>query len=425
MVVLLLLLLALLGCTPTPQVEAVKPATHSVGVGDRHVSFQLPGDWTLGDGGWGKAREGRIRAIDAGPDPHRVSADLLETALREQDPEKICLQLSHFPPVSFEYEPDRDAAVGIFRQVDQGCAELRRGKLDSGRKRLRESLKALRAMQLEDGLEARIRHYFTVQSRRGEEKAINSITPLQGTDHPAAVVAYRTRYGGSSGLFVLYGEHLLVFLMSSPLTREQEGQKLRELAATLRFDVPASEVPAVPAVAVTTRPAPTKAPAPRRQAPEWVGWLAPFVPLAVLLLFTAVPAWIGATMGCSVARLSGEDPRPHAATTAFWMTGAGVFLGVVLASVVIVMWAASAPSGSGVMTPAAAGGLAIVLLALFGTMAGLVGGALAAAGAWLGASSGPRTSALLAALLAVGGAVIGPFLLGLMPVKKKKRYRSL
>ncbi len=426
----LLLLFLLAGCGPAG-VEP-SPASKSppgfVAVGEHHLSFQPPNGFQPSARVWSHGKEGTLRATDAGADPHREAADRLEKALADSamDPEERSLELSRFPYVSFEFEPDRDEIYALRKKVDQARRAFRTDPA-RGKKLGAQVLEELRRRQLPEDLQARVKHYFAIESRRSEARALNWLKPLEGFDPPRALASYRSRYGASTALFVLYRGHLVVFVLSGP--PDASEQRLSDLASSLSFDV------AAPAVLASATPPPPpslleqqqqqreKEEQQRRSKSSSRAWLT-LLPVFILLLFTSLPAYLGATGGYHSAVSSGRDVRSKAGERAFYATTAGVFVGCLVASLALFLVAASVEGGGGIMSPLMGWLVITVIMAIYGLVAGLVGGALAGVGAWIGAGSGPRLSGLLAAIFAALGAVVGPFMMGWMPVKKKHRYRS-
>lgn len=427
----LILLWLLTGCGQPAGVEPSPESKSSPGfvaVGEHHLSFQPPAGFQPSERAWSHAREGTLRATDAGADPHREAAERLEKALADSqmDPEVRSLELSRFPYVSFEFEPDRDEVYALGKKVDQARRAYRTNAAQ-GKKLGEQVLEELRRRELPENLEARIKHYFVVESRRSESKALNWLKPIEGSDPPRALASYRSRYGASTALFVLYRGHLVAFVLSGP--PDSSEQRLRELALSLRFDV------AAPAVVASATPPPPPSLLEQQQAQRQKeeerrrgkssgrAWLT-LLPVFILLLFTSLPAYLGATGGYRAAVSSGRDVRARAGERAFYATLAGVFVGCLVASLALFLVAASVEGGGGIMSPLMGWFVITVFMAIYGIVAGLVGGTLAGVGAWIGAGTGPRFSGLLAAILAALGAVVGPFMLGWMPVKKKHRYRS-
>ncbi len=427
----LILLWLLTGCGQPAGVEPSPESKSSPGfvaVGEHHLSFQPPAGFQPSERAWSHAREGTLRATDAGAEPHREAADRLEKALgdSEMDPEERSLELSRFPYVSFEYEPDRDEVYALRKKVDQARLAFRTDPA-RGKKLGTQVLEELRRRQLPEELGARVQHYFVVESRRSETKALNWLKPIEGSDPPRALASYRSRYGASTALFVLYRGHLVVFVLSGP--PDASEQRLRELASSLSFDV------AAPAVVASATPPPPASlleqqheqrqeeEERRRGKSSGRAWLT-LLPVFIVLLFTSLPAYLGATGGYRAAVSSGRDVRAKAGERAFYATLAGVFVGCLVASLALFLVAASVEGGGGIMSPLMGWFVITVFMAIYGIVAGLVGGTLAGVGAWIGAGTGPRFSGLLAAILAALGAVVGPFMLGWMPVKKKHRYRS-
>jgi len=208
--------------------------------------------------------------------------------------------------------------------------------------------------------------------------------------------------------FVFHERQVLVRHYCPPKQREGSPTLLTSLAGTIQLDV-------APLVAENQQERPS-----RRRSGGWVVWLG----AGLLLLATTAPPYLGARGGYAMAEATGGNVRSGAAQGALNAVCASLTCYTLVLVALLWYWAASAPSGSGVMTPGAASFFVTIFLVLGAIALIAVGGSLAAVGAYLGASRGGSSAGLLAALFTVLGFFVTPALLASRPDHHKSRHHS-
>ena len=388
----------------------------TIKLGERYVGYSLPGGFqgrpNPSSHEWRGEGEGRLVVHDAGPDNFKLYADQLTEALKplDSDPQKTASAILRMRVPSFDSESDRAKIAEQRKQIEAGCQAVYRKDVAGGKARLQAALAALRALELGDDIESHVRHYLDSLNRKGEGFTLLSLARVEVPGHPAARTVCSVASGGHcTGLFVLVSGELLAFEFYDRRQGPDAGTPLVErIASTLEFDVEGS-------------PAPTGAGRDSQDTrgrgdpkSPWMRRAARFLPLCLLLLFTSVPAFVGASLGYETGRLAG-NPVKSAASSAFWVTVFGVTAGCLIVVVVVLTLLSQAKSGSGIMSPMMGGIFMTMLIALLGGVAALLSGAMAAFGAWLGAHVGRTAAAFGAALAAAPGALVAVNLLGLGP----------
>lgn len=378
-----LLFLALLaglgtGCSTGP---APRPTTVQVLPG-HHLGFVPPAGWKAeGDHAWVRSHEGRLSVQVFGPDPRQEAVDQLTRALDllARDSAAATGSLVRFPPRSFEYDPDREALVALCTRVRQATFRMGHDPLRA-RRELQAAREGFLARRLGDDPQVRARHFYGGLALRGGQRELRSVAPTMTPAGPGALAVSRDPFGAlHTGLFVVLRGHLVVFeIQSAPDQEASSVARLQELAAGFVVDASPSPAALPSTLAGNGRPAAPGA---------WRKLARQALPAVLFLVFTALPAWLGAGLGYATARATGSDPRPASAMTAFQATGCGIFLACFLAMAVMVGLVLEGPSGGGggIMSPGMGLFFLGFLLLVVGTLAGLAGGALAAVGAWLGA----------------------------------------
>ena len=222
-----------------------------------------------------------------------------------------------------------------------------------------------------------------------------------GSGQDGSLVQYSARQVTYGLSFVFHERQVLVRHYCPPKQREASPALLTTLAGTIQFD-------AAPLVAENEQERERPS---RRRSGGWILWLG----AGLLLLATTAPPYLGARGGYAMAEATGGNVRSGAAQGALQAVSASLTCYTLVLVALLWYWAASAPSGSGVMTPAAASFFVTIFLVLGAIALIAVAGTLAAAGAYLGASRGSSSAGLLAALFTVLGFFVTPAWLASMP----------
>lgn len=391
---LLALLLLAAGCSPTPNEPANAPAA-TVSVGNSYLAYRLPAGFKPsqenGHLSWSKKDVGLLRVRNLGLQPGEAAARSLEQALASGD----LSSLFSFPPQAFEPRAAMREQVERVRQLSRGARG--QGEAAPLPPAVRQELEKLSA-------DFRASEDSTLEARA--PTAIGTQPPLEPRSievqgQPARMISYRTQYGEASSMYLIDRGEMIQFEFFG---QAQEGYSLFEaLAQSIELD---SKTPLPVDVPTPARPEKKKPQSTR--GPSWLGPLLPYLPYAFLLLFTSLPAALGASLGYQNAELTDGNVTRGAAGGAFQGAATGVFVGFLLTAALIVVLAATTDTRGG----AGIGAFVVILVLTIGcAFGGLVCGALAALGARIGASAGRGPAALLAALLA------GPGLMVLMWLK--------
>lgn len=402
--ILLLLLLPAWGCSGVGAPSPPDPVKVESG-GGRFLSYEPPAGWEQDGAQWYKSGEGRLTVQAAGPDVRKQASDRLVEVLAVfgEGPQAVEKALGWFPPAPLNDEPDREHLEALARKVRDARFMVRKDPARA-RREFEDALRGFREAELGDDPQVRGRAWLENLNLRGGSHSLESMTATTCADRPAAVAITSTHEPAVwTTLFLVDQGELMVFRIRTNVKERALGiERIQELAEGIRLDVSA------PVVAVA-EPSPTPAPAAkshRRGASPWVSLAKKILPPLVFLLFTSVPAWLGAAFGYENAALMGRSPRAGAAGGAFWGTFWGV-LGAALVVSVLVFTLLWGSGGAGIMTPELASVVLVGVLLVLASVAGTVGGALAAVGAWLGAATSRRTASLMAAVLAAAGVILG------------------
>ena len=243
----------------------------------------------------------------------------------------------------------------------------------------------------------------------------------------ALLVTYGTSAEIAQALYFVYQDHLIgVEVHASPRARTTVPALLTAIASSLTLNVPKPE-PSLLSGPVPTPQAAAQPMSERRQrrhaerSPVW-DWLLSWMPAFLFLLFTSLPAYLGARVGYSSAQASGANVRTGAASGAFTAT----FFAIVTCGLIFIalIWAFTlqAPGGgSGIMSLGTASVIVTVFIVFAGLAAAAVGASLAALGAYLGAGVSGFAAGALAAFFALG-VVATPFILKGLPTSTRHRH---
>lgn len=419
----LLVALALLctGCGGREAPQAQDNGNLCIQVGPQVVSYSIPATWVGGANPagheWFGKGEGRLYVKDEGPDIRKAYADPVAEAMKsyDADPSKATSAILAIRAPYVEYESDGKKLSAQFTKIREACQGMSRGQpVAACKAQIEGALAALRALEPGDDIEARVRHYIDNSNRRGASLSLMRLERVEIPGHPAVRTVSSVASGGHrTGLYVLVGGNMLACeLFNSQGGPEVGTPRITELAASLQFDVrdaPLAVASSSPVHRVGGRHQPERA----AESP-WKKPAKKVLPLVIFLLFTSVPAFLGASLGFESGRLAGDSPR-SAAGGAFWATVFGVAAACLIVVVLLFTLLSQAGSGSGIMSPAMGGIFITGLIALVGGLSALCTGALAALGARLGASWGRTAAGLGAAILAAPGPLLALHLLGMGP----------
>lgn len=399
-VLIIMLLVLSSGCSRTPNQLSEAPAA-TLPVGQSYLAYRLPAGFKPsrenGQLSWSKKDVGLLRVRNLGLQPGEAAARALDAALESGD----LSPLVSFPPQAFEPRGSMDEPIERVRQLSRGAG--RQGEAAPLPPAIRQELQKLSAL-------FRSSENSTLEARA--PAAIGTQPPLEPRTievegQPVRMISYRTSYGEAASMYLLDRGEMIQFEFFGAAP---EGYALFEtLAQSLELD---RKTPIPVDVPTPERPGNKKSSSPK---PGWLSWLTPllaYLPTVIVLLFTSLPAYLGASLGYQNAELTDGDVRRGASSGAFQGALTGVFVGFLLSAAFVVVVAASSESRGGMMSGGVGAFVLILMLTIGSTVAGLGAGTLAALGARLGASAGRGPSALLAALLAGPGLLLGFWLWG-------------
>ncbi|MBT9585906.1 hypothetical protein IV102_21365 [bacterium] len=224
------------------------------------------------------------------------------------------------------------------------------------------------------------------------------------------------------GLFFLNQDVLVGFHLRFPRREKVRAEEfLRELAETIQLDaVPPTDVAQLGGPGHTQSSSSRKIP--KLALP---GGLVSWLPIALFLGCTSLPAYLGARAGFAAAALSASNVRAGAAAGAFQATTIGFACYGLLALVAICYFVACSPGGSGIMSLGMAALIVTIIGGLVGLVAALIAGALAAVGAYIGAGHGSQAAGVMAGLMASLGILATPALMRAMSNGRSRRYSLL